>query len=67
VESFVAVEVPDQEKVDLLRHYLKRWAFEVGKFFDGVNAKASDKELRRIAPRHPVFEIIVTGRVAGRG
>jgi deazaflavin-dependent oxidoreductase (nitroreductase family) len=63
VETFTAVEVRDDDKVELLRHYLKRWAFEVGKFFDGVSAKSPDEELRRIAPRHPVFEITITGRV----
>jgi hypothetical protein len=41
----------------VLRAYLRRWKFEVGVFFDGVGADASDDELRRIGPRHPVFRI----------
>lgn len=54
-ESFSATEVAEDEKVPILRHYLKRWAWEVGAFFDGVGAKASDDELRRIGPDHPIF------------
>jgi deazaflavin-dependent oxidoreductase (nitroreductase family) len=56
-EAFTAVEVADADKPDILRFYLKRWAWEVGAFFDGVDAKASDDDLRRIAPDHPVFRI----------
>lgn len=56
-ERFTATEVTDQDKVPILRHYLKRWAWEVGVFFDGVGAGASDDELRRIAPDHPIFTI----------
>jgi deazaflavin-dependent oxidoreductase (nitroreductase family) len=57
VESFTAVELRDDEKVDVLRAYLKRWKVEVGVFFGGVDASASDDELRRIAPDHPVFRL----------
>jgi deazaflavin-dependent oxidoreductase (nitroreductase family) len=56
-EEFTAVELPDEEKVPLLRAYLKKWAWEVGAFFQGVGADARDDELRRIAPLHPVFKI----------
>jgi len=57
-EEFRAVELPDEEKVPLLRAYLKKWAWEVGAFFQGVGADAPDDELRRIAPRHPVFRVV---------
>ncbi|MEY2473585.1 MAG: hypothetical protein QOK28_2914 [Actinomycetota bacterium] len=57
VETFAATELPDDEKVDVLRAYLKRWKVEVGVFFGGVDANASDDELRRIAPDHPVFRL----------
>jgi deazaflavin-dependent oxidoreductase (nitroreductase family) len=57
VEEFSAVEVPDEEKVPILRAYLRRWKAEVGVFFDGVGPDSSEEELRRIAPRHPVFHI----------
>ena len=56
-EPFHAVELTDDEKPALLRAYLKKWKFEVGAFFAGVGPDASDQELRRIAPDHPVFLI----------
>jgi deazaflavin-dependent oxidoreductase (nitroreductase family) len=57
VEAFQATEVPDDGKPPVLRAYLKRWKWEVGVFFDGVDAKASDETLRAIAPGYPVFRI----------
>ncbi|MFD3375337.1 MULTISPECIES: nitroreductase family deazaflavin-dependent oxidoreductase [unclassified Streptomyces] len=59
VEVFTAVEVADDDKVPLLRAYLKRWKAEVGVFFNGVGPDSSNEELRRIAPDHPVFRITV--------
>ena len=56
-EAFRAEEVGDEDKVEILRAYLKRWKLEVGVFFDGVSATSPDAELRRIAPDHPVFRI----------
>lgn len=61
-ERFTAAEVTDADKIEILRHYLKRWAWEVGAFFDGVGAKAPDSELQRIAPDHPVFRITPSER-----
>ncbi len=55
--AFRAVELTDDEKSVILRAYLKRWKAEVGVFFGGVSADASDDELLRIAPDHPVFRI----------
>ncbi|HEX4700670.1 MAG TPA: nitroreductase/quinone reductase family protein [Pseudonocardiaceae bacterium] len=57
VERFVPTELADADKPPVLRAYLKRWKFEVGVFFDGVDAKASEEELLRIAPGYPVFRI----------
>jgi deazaflavin-dependent oxidoreductase (nitroreductase family) len=57
VEEFTFTELADDEKPALLRAYLKRWKFEVGVFFDGVDAKASDEKLREIAPGYPIFRI----------
>ena len=56
-QRFKAVEVPDDQKVPLLREYLRRWKFEVGMFFGVVSAESSDEELRRIAPDHPAFRV----------
>ncbi|MET8680274.1 nitroreductase family deazaflavin-dependent oxidoreductase [Streptomyces sp. NPDC004647] len=61
VDTFTAVEVPDDEKPELLRAYLQRWKAEVGAFFGGVGPDSSDEELRRIAPDHPIFRITVQG------
>ncbi|HSZ43143.1 MAG TPA: nitroreductase family deazaflavin-dependent oxidoreductase [Trebonia sp.] len=56
-ERFTATEMEDGDKPEILRPYLKRYAFEVGMFFDDVSAKSPESELQRIAPRHPVFRI----------
>jgi deazaflavin-dependent oxidoreductase (nitroreductase family) len=58
VERFTAVELADDVKPALLRAYLRRWKFEVGVFFDGVDAKAPEAELLRIAPGYPIFRIM---------
>jgi deazaflavin-dependent oxidoreductase (nitroreductase family) len=58
VEPFTATEVTDEaEKPAILRAYLRRWKAEVSAFFDGVGPDASEEELRRIAPKHPVFRL----------
>ena len=57
VQSFKAVEISDDEKLPILRAYLKRWKIEVGVFFQGVDADSPEPELRRVAPDHPVFLI----------
>ncbi len=57
VERFTADELGDDHKVEILRAYLRRWKFEVGRFFGGVSADSPDDDLRRIAPEHPVFVV----------
>jgi deazaflavin-dependent oxidoreductase (nitroreductase family) len=57
VERFIAAELDDEQKPDVLRAYLKRWKFEVGVFFDGVGPHATDEQLLAIAPGYPVFRI----------
>lgn len=56
-EHFTAVELLDAEKEPILRAYLRKWKWEVGQFFDGVDADSPASELERIAPDHPVFRI----------
>ena len=58
VRAFTARELPDDQKAEILRAYLKRWKMEVGVFFDGVDASSSDADLARIAPDHPAFEVV---------
>jgi deazaflavin-dependent oxidoreductase (nitroreductase family) len=62
VESIRVEELTDDEKPAILRPYLRRWKFEVGVFFDGVDASASDEELRQIGPKHPVFRVLAPGK-----
>jgi deazaflavin-dependent oxidoreductase (nitroreductase family) len=57
VELIRVTEVPDADRVPILRAYLKKWFFEVGVFFGGVKADSPESELTRIAPDHPVFLI----------
>ena len=57
VEEFAAAEVADADKTPILRAYLAAWAFEVGKFFEGVDADSTDDELAAEAPGFPVFRI----------
>ena len=54
VRHFHAEEVPDSEKLPLLRLYMDKWSWEV-KGFLGIDADAPDEELVRIAPDHPAF------------
>ncbi len=56
-EEITATEVPDAERPEILRAYLKKWKWEVGAFFGGVGPDSSDEELARIAPDHPVFRL----------
>jgi hypothetical protein len=56
-ERFRATEVPDEDKVELLRAYLRRWKWEVGVFFAGVGPASADGDLSRIAPDHPIFRL----------
>jgi len=57
VEAFAYDEVVDADKAAILRPYLQRWKFEVGQFFDGVDASSTDDELAAVGHRHPVFEL----------
>jgi deazaflavin-dependent oxidoreductase (nitroreductase family) len=59
VEPFRAEEVADADKPDVIRLYLKKWAWEVGAFFgDDVRADSSPERLLHIAPGVPVFKIL---------
>ncbi|MEU4371937.1 nitroreductase family deazaflavin-dependent oxidoreductase [Pseudonocardia alni] len=55
-ERVAATELTEPAAVvPVLREYLRRWAWEVGTFFDGVDASSSDAELAAVAHRHPIF------------
>jgi deazaflavin-dependent oxidoreductase (nitroreductase family) len=56
-EAFTAEELPDAEKPPVLRAYLRKWKWEVGQFFDGIDEKSSDEQLLATAPGFPVFRV----------
>jgi deazaflavin-dependent oxidoreductase (nitroreductase family) len=58
VEEFRGRELTEQEKVPVLRAYLKRWKVEVGVFFEGVGPDSTDEQLRAAGHRHPAFEVL---------
>jgi deazaflavin-dependent oxidoreductase (nitroreductase family) len=57
-EAFRAVEVADSDKVPILRDYIRRWGWEVGQFFEGVDKNATDDDLAGIAADFPVFRVV---------
>lgn len=64
---FTARELPDAAKPEILRAYLRKWSFEVDRFFEGVGAGASGEDLSAILPKHPVFEITLDGHAHETG
>jgi hypothetical protein len=56
-QQHLAVEVTGDAKLAILRAYLRRFAFEVNAFFNGVRADSSTADLAKEAERHPVFEL----------
>ncbi|MFC5948175.1 nitroreductase family deazaflavin-dependent oxidoreductase [Pseudonocardia lutea] len=57
VEAFTATELDDEEKLPVLREYLRKWAWEVGAFFEGIDKDSPDEVLRAAAPGFPAFRI----------
>ena len=49
-------EVPDADKLPILKAYLDRWAWEVGAFFE-LPKDPSDEEIGQIVPLHPIFRV----------
>lgn len=56
-EAFRAVELSDTDKPAVLREYVRKWKWEVGVFFDGIDGDSSDEQLLAIAPGFPVFRV----------
>ncbi|WP_181781141.1 nitroreductase family deazaflavin-dependent oxidoreductase [Pseudonocardia pini] len=57
VEPITVTELADADKPPVLRYYLRKWAWEVGRFFEGLGKDATDEELLEVAPGFPVFRI----------
>jgi len=58
VEAFRFEELADADKPAILRQYLATWAWEVGRFFEGIDAGSTDDDLLAIAPGFPVFRLL---------
>jgi deazaflavin-dependent oxidoreductase (nitroreductase family) len=58
IRSFTATELEDDEKLPVMRAYLKTWGWQV-KSFMGVDGKSSDEDIRAILPTHPVFRLVI--------
>jgi deazaflavin-dependent oxidoreductase (nitroreductase family) len=57
VERFAAEELAGPAKPAVLRAYLRRWAFEVDRFFPGLTPDATDQQWLAVADDYPVFRI----------
>ncbi|MDP9228193.1 MAG: nitroreductase family deazaflavin-dependent oxidoreductase [Actinomycetota bacterium] len=49
-------EIADADKLPILKAYLEKWAWEVGKFFE-LPKDPSDEQIKEIAPLHPIFRV----------
>lgn len=56
-EGFRIRELGNDEKVNVLRAYLKKWR-QTAMFFDGTGPGASDDKIRAVATQRPVFEVL---------
>ncbi|MBB2992900.1 hypothetical protein FHR72_004405 [Mycolicibacterium iranicum] len=52
------VEMPDEDKPDLLKPYIDRWFWQVKGHIGGLTPQSSRDEMRRVAPSIPVFEVL---------
>lgn len=59
-EAISVMEVDHCDKTPIIRAYLDKWEFEVGKFFEGLTANSTDTEIAAIASGFPVFRIIAS-------
>lgn len=56
-EKFTITELTGTEKLPVIRDYLDRWGWEVGRFFDEPIKNIADDRLAALAPGLPVFRI----------
>ena len=56
-QEIVPDELVDADKRPILRAYLREWAWEVGRFFDGLEASSPDADVDAAAPGFPVFRL----------
>ena len=57
VEQVDVAELPVAERVPVIREYLRRWGWEVGRFVEGLSRTSSDEEIAAVAAGFPVFRL----------
>ena len=57
VEVVDLVELPVAERGPVLRVYVTKWGWEVGRFVEGLSKKSTDAEIAAVAPGMPVFRV----------
>jgi deazaflavin-dependent oxidoreductase (nitroreductase family) len=57
-EAFRADELADADKGPVLRAYLDRWGWEVGRFFEDLAKDSDDAVVATVAPDFPVFRLV---------
>ena len=58
VQAFRGEELADDVKAPVIREYLRKWKWEVGAFFPGIDANSSDADLAAVADGFPVFRVL---------
>jgi deazaflavin-dependent oxidoreductase (nitroreductase family) len=58
-EHLVAHELDDADKLPILRAYLAKWKWEVGRFFEGLEHGAANDLALELASGLPVFRLSV--------
>ena len=54
-EDVELVELPVDQRGPVLRVYVTKWGWEVGRFVEGLSKKSTDAEIAAVAPGMPVF------------
>ena len=57
-QAFRADELADADKGPVLRAYLDRWGWEVGRFFEDLAKDSDDEAVAAVAPDFPVFRVV---------
>jgi deazaflavin-dependent oxidoreductase (nitroreductase family) len=65
-DFFKAIELPDDQKVPVIRAYLEKWGWETSAFFEGLDKDSSDERIAQEAPGFPVFRVEVKKTAVGR-
>ena len=60
-ERVTVLELPATARGPVLRVYLRRWGWEVGRFVEGLSAMSTDAEVAQAAPGIPVFRVTSAG------